>query len=95
MAPDIPEILNYKVYNATTGQLFEGMGNSYQYFIATSSGVNSKTDPSVPGVGSTTRYLIKIDGTTTNNGAGTPGTVLDISTTTCSGGGGIGGGGGI
>ena len=87
-SPTISEILNYSVYNSSK-VLFEGAGNDYNYFIATSAGVNSYTNGSTPL--SNNRILIKIDGTITNNGAGTPGYVLDVYSTPCTGGGGGGG----
>ena len=82
-APTILNLYDYPVYDYS-GSLFEGAGNDYNYFITTSSGVNSYTSGSVPL--SNNRLLIKID-----NSSGTgAGKVVDISSTTC-----VGGGGGI
>jgi hypothetical protein len=80
-APTILSLYDYPVYDHS-GSLFEGAGNDYNYFIATSSNVNSYTSGSVPL--SNNRILIKID-----NSSGTgAGKVVDISSTTCVGGGG-------
>jgi hypothetical protein len=83
-APTISSFYDYSIYDHS-GNLFNGAGNDYNYFIATSSGVNSYTNGSTPL--SNERILIKID----NSSGGVAGRVLDISQTTCSGSGGGGG----
>jgi len=80
-APTISNFYDYLIYDHS-GNLFNGAGSGFNYFVATSSGVNSYTNGSTPL--STTRSLIEIDN---NSGTGA-GKVLNISSTTCSGGGG-------